>query len=218
MEHEIQEFDSHYWNQKYRVLLFSTLLLQEQPDSSQGPLGRLLLGLQVEGPDEGRSSLLRLVHRALVDVSHVRFVHRYGTGEDHRHDGGQFFEPGVSDHTRLRVPTRSFHVQAVDVGALSRRAVEVLLVLLGDVALQAHLVQRPLVLARHRLHDGGEEALRVEEAAQPDGGGHGEVGGPALQLLDTQQEIAVPDAEGVETRVGAFCPGFGQLVQEQGVS
>ena len=38
------------------------------------------------------------------------------------------------------------HEETVDVGALSRRRVHLLLLLLGDLADQAHLVQRQLVL------------------------------------------------------------------------
>lgn len=35
--------------------------------------------------------------------------------------------------------------------------------LFSDVAIETHLVQRPLVLTRRLLHDGREERLRVEE-------------------------------------------------------
>lgn len=44
---------------------------------------------------------------------------------------------------------------------------KVFLILLGDVALQAHLVKGKLALAGGALHDGRQEALRVEEAGQP---------------------------------------------------
>ena len=69
--------------------------------------------------------------------------------------------------TCLTVPARSLHVQAVHVGALTRRTADVLTALLCDVTLQRHLVQRPLVLPGHLLHDGGEEGLRVEETCEP---------------------------------------------------
>ena len=50
------------------------------------------------------------------------------------------------------------------VSALSRRHSDVVLVFLGDVTLDGHLVEWPLVFARSLLHDGGEEGLWVEEA------------------------------------------------------
>lgn len=46
-----------------------------------------------------------------------------------------------------------------------------------------HLVQGPLILPGHGLHDGCEEGLGVEEASQPHHSGQGEVGRPGLQLL-----------------------------------
>lgn len=80
-----------------------------------------------------------------------------------------------------RRPT--FHEEPVHEGALSRGRRHVLSVLLGHLHREAHLVQRPLVLPGHGLHDGREEGLGVEEAGQPHGGGQGEVCGPGLQLL-----------------------------------
>ena len=103
------------------------------------------------------------------------------------------------------------------VGALPGRARHVLARLLGHVALQHHAVQRPLVLAGHLLHDGRQEGLRVEEAGQPDGGGQLEVGGPRLQLLDAEEQVGVPQAQGQEGRVGAFGPRLRHRVQEERV-
>ena len=65
--------------------------------------------------------------------------------------------------TCLAVPARSLHEETVRVGALTRRTADVLTRLLGDVTLQRHLVERPLVLPSHLLHDGGKEGLRVEQ-------------------------------------------------------
>ena len=64
------------------------------------------------------------------------------------------------------------HEEAVDVGALPGRRGDLLLVLLGDLAHQRHLVQRQLVLPRRALHDGRQERLRVEEPRQPHGRRH----------------------------------------------
>ena len=62
-----------------------------------------------------------------------------------------------------------------------------LLVLLGHLAHQAHLVKRQLVLPGGALHDGRQEGLRVEEAGQPDGVGQVEIPGPGLQLFQPRQ-------------------------------
>ena len=66
----------------------------------------------------------------------------------------------------------------MDVGSFPGSLTDLLLVLLGDVTDQAHLVQRQLVLPGRALLDRRQEGLRVEEARQPDGGGEVEVVGP----------------------------------------
>lgn len=85
----------------------------------------------------------------------------------------------------------TFHEEPVDVGALPGRRGHVLAVLLGHLHGQAHLVQRPLVLPGHGLHDGREERLGVEEAGQPHGRGQHEVRGPGLKLLQRQSRAAL---------------------------
>lgn len=80
-----------------------------------------------------------------------------------------YLELGVGNTAELCVPPSALHEQAVDVSALPWRRSELLLLLLGHVALQAHLVQGPLVLACCALHDGCQERLRVEEPGQPHG-------------------------------------------------
>lgn len=91
----------------------------------------------------------------------------------------------------LSVPACSLHVQPVHIRPLTRRRAEVFAVLLGNVTLQTHSVQRPLVPViihtntshqvvsimtyhlcvsippSHGLHDGCEEGLGIEEASQP---------------------------------------------------
>ena len=49
-------------------------------------------------------------------------------------------------------PRHTFHVKAVNVGALPGRLVELLFELLGNVHGEVHLVQRPLILPGQRLH------------------------------------------------------------------
>lgn len=55
-----------------------------------------------------------------------------------------------SGHGKQRPST--FHVEAVYVGALSGRLIELLLELFGHVHRQVHFVQGPLVLTRQSLH------------------------------------------------------------------
>lgn len=59
---------------------FLTLDLEEQGDPSQDPLGRLLLGLEVEGPDVGGASLPGLVQWTLVQVPALSLVLGDGLG------------------------------------------------------------------------------------------------------------------------------------------
>lgn len=100
------------------------------------------------------------------------------------------------------VPT--FHEEPVHVGALSGGRGHVFPVLLGHLHREAHLVQRPLVLPGHGLHDGREEGLGVEEAGQPHGGGQGEVRGPGLQLL--RGEGSQPSARASRQMVQPLLP------------
>ena len=189
---------------------------EQQGHSGNDPLRRLLLGLEVEGPHVGGASHPRLVHRTLVHVLRLLLVHGNGLDEDNGHGGGEVLQVGLLDESGARVPARPLHEEAMDVGPLSRGAAEILPVLLGHVALETHLVQRPLILAGHGLHDGGEEGLGVEEATQPDAGGHVEVGHPALQLLDAEEEVGEPDREAGQRGVGTLGPGVGHLVQKEG--
>ena len=97
-----------------------------------------------------------------------------------RHQWIQFLQLGLCDASQVDIPSCSLHVETMDVGSFPGSLTYLLLVLLGDVADQAHLVQRQLVLPGRALHDGRQEGLRVEEARQPDGGGEVEVRGPAF--------------------------------------
>uniref|UniRef100_A0A1I8JGD9 CCHC-type domain-containing protein n=1 Tax=Macrostomum lignano TaxID=282301 RepID=A0A1I8JGD9_9PLAT len=190
----------------------------QEGDTAQHPLGRLLLGLEVESPHESRSACLGLVHWALVHAAHILPVHRDRLDEDDRYHWCQLLQSGLLDHASLRVPARAFHEEAVDVGTLPRRSGHVLASLLGDIALQAHSVQRPLVFARHLLHDGREERLRVEQAAEPHGCGQLEVGRPALKLLHALQQICVPNRQTKQRRIGSALPALRHLVEEHRVA
>mmetsp|Transcript_28427 Transcript_28427/g.73167 ORF Transcript_28427/g.73167 Transcript_28427/m.73167 type:complete len:201 (+) Transcript_28427:455-1057(+) len=71
-----------------------------------------------------------------------------------------------------------------------------------------HVVERPVllgVLAAHLLPVGGQEALRVEEARQPEAVGPA-VLEPARQLLGAQQDVAEPHAHRRRHKVGHLGP------------
>ena len=190
-----------------------SLITKQQAHSGNCPLCSLFLGLEVEGPHKGEAPLPRLVHWTLVDVFCLLLVHGDGPNEDDRHGRSELFKPGLLDETRLGIPPGPLHEQPVHVGTFPRGAGEVLAVLLGHVTLQAHLVQRPLVLSRHGLHDGRQEGLRVEEPGQPDAGWHVEVAHPGFQVLDPEQQVGIPGSQSVQRRVRSLGPALWHAVE-----
>ena len=108
------------------------------------------------------------------------------------HQRIQFLQLGLCNAAQVDIPASSLHVETMDVSSFPGGLTYLLLVLLGDVADQAHLVQRQLVLSGRTLHDRRQEGLWVEEAGQPDGVWKVEVRGPGLQLLDPQEQVRVP--------------------------
>ena len=160
---------------------------------------------------------MSLVHRALVNVLGLLFVHGNGSDEDDRHGGSEILQPSLLDQPGLCVPASALHEQPVDVGPLSRRTAEVLPVLFRDVALQAHFIQRPLILTGRGLHDGRQEGLRVEEPSQPDASRHAKVRHPAIQFADAQKQVSVPCREAIEGRVSSTGPRIWHFIEEEGV-
>lgn len=53
----------------------------------------------------------------------------------------------------LCVPACTLHVQPVYIRPLTRRGTEVLTILLGNITLQTHTVQRPLIPVTHTQGD-----------------------------------------------------------------
>ncbi len=60
---------------------------KKKGDSGDDPPGWLLLGLEVERPDERGSAGPSLVNRTLVDVLCLLLVHRDGSDENDGHGG-----------------------------------------------------------------------------------------------------------------------------------
>ena len=107
----------------------------QQADPRNDPFSGLLLGLQVEGPHERGTSSTCLIDRALIDILCLLLVDRDGSDEDNRHGRGQFLQSRFLHETGLGVPASTLHEKPVDVCPFSRRTVEVLTVLLGDITL-----------------------------------------------------------------------------------
>lgn len=81
--------------------------LEEQCHGRQDPLGCLLLGLQVKGPDVGGTTDACFVHGTLIDVLGLHAVHRDGLDEDDGHGWRQLFQPRFGNDSDLGVPASS---------------------------------------------------------------------------------------------------------------
>lgn len=76
--------------------------LQQQGHTSQHPLGRVLLALEVQSPHVGRAPLACFVQGTRVQAPGVLFVIRDGLDEHNRHGWGELLEPGVRDGPSLQ--------------------------------------------------------------------------------------------------------------------
>ena len=70
----------------------SKLHRQKKRNSTQHPLGRLLLRFEVEGPHESGTSHLGLVDRTRVHVAQIQTVDRDGLDEDDGNGWCQFLQ------------------------------------------------------------------------------------------------------------------------------
>ena len=198
------------------VSFFKKLNAQKQAHASNDPLSRFLLCLQVECPHVSRSTHTSLVHRTLVHIFGFLLLQENSLDKHHGHIGCKFLEARFLQQSGLCVPAGAFHEQTVYICSFPRGAAEVLPSFLSDVTLQTHFVQWPFVFARNRLHDSGEERLRVEETGQPYAAGHGEVGDPGFKLPDSHEKVGVPGCQAVHGRVSSFGPALGNIVKENG--
>ena len=87
--------------------------------------------------------------------------------------------------------------------------------LLCHITLQTHLVQRPLILASHGLHDSCEKRLWVEEPGKPNTRGQVEIGDPVLELLDPLQKVSIPGRQATHGGIGPLSPGIRNHVEEE---
>ena len=74
--------------------------LQQQGDSSEHPLGRSLFGLEVESPDEGRSSDFGLVDGTVVNAFRLHFLDGNRADQHDGHGRRQVFRTTVYDRIR----------------------------------------------------------------------------------------------------------------------
>lgn len=190
---------------------------EQQTDTSYNPLCRFLLGFEVEGPDIGGPSQARLIHRALVNILSLLLLHKNSFDEHDGDFGSKLLQSRLLDEASLSVPACAFHKEAVNVCPLSGGAAEVLFGFLRHVTLKTHLVQWPLILASHGLHDGSEEGLGVEKTSQPDTSWHGEIRDPGVKFSDSHEEVHVPGCQAVHGGVRSLGPAVRHAVKEERV-
>ena len=57
-----------------QLLILCLLYLKKKSNTRKNPLGGLALGLEAKSPNIGGTSLTSLVHRAVVQVSHILLI------------------------------------------------------------------------------------------------------------------------------------------------
>ncbi|PSN32951.1 hypothetical protein C0J52_19936 [Blattella germanica] len=107
--------------------------------SSHCPLCCLLLSFQIESPHKCRTSDACLVDGAFVHVTEVLLILSNGLNKNDRHLREKFLETG-------------FHNRAGNM--YSRKFISLLL---SDITVETHFVQRPLILTSSGLHDSCQE-------------------------------------------------------------
>ena len=196
------------------------LHVEDQRHTSENPLLRWSLGLQLSCKHIRGAALLRLVRRTLVDalllLALLRDQGRLAV--DNWHDRELLLGERLVQHAERGLPARTLHVQSEDVGAFARLALDLVDHLLLDVRLDEELVELVLVRARRDLLDGREEGLRVEEAVQErDLRNLRGLLLPLVQLVQAVLQVVEPRAESARARVGQLGPGLGHTVQEDGL-
>mmetsp|Transcript_21858 Transcript_21858/g.35400 ORF Transcript_21858/g.35400 Transcript_21858/m.35400 type:complete len:268 (+) Transcript_21858:862-1665(+) len=180
--------------------------IQEQTHAAERPLDLPVLGLELRGEHLLSEAPLGLVHGTLVRVLDLRLVHRHRADGDDRHGAEHLLGAALLEYTGFLVPPAALQRETVDVRAIAAGTFDLIYLLLSHLSQHHGFVQRPVVAARGGLHDGGEEGLRVEQAAEPHHLGERQVCGPLHQLLHTREQVADPASETAQRRVGQLGP------------
>ena len=171
----------------------------EQCHAAQRPLLRRVLGAQVHGEDEVEPApRLVLVCGRRVRVAVGLLVRRkHACNEEHGQRREEHLGDRVGELVARLVPTAAVEEEAVNVHALVGPLAHLVLLHVDDLGHVDNVVERPAllgVLAAHLLTVGGQEALRVEEAGEPE-----DVGPPALEpageLLGAVDDGAEPGSQ-----------------------
>ena len=116
------------------------------------------------------------IHQTLVYILKILLVDRNCFDEYDRHRWCQFFQVSILNQISLSVhPSELLSCRDINIGSLSWRTAEVFSMLLGDITLQAHLIQGLLILMSHGLHNISQEGLGIEKACKPNSGEHTEI-------------------------------------------
>ena len=99
-----------------------------------------MLALELRGEHLLPEPSLRLVHRALVRILHLRLVHRHSLDDNHGHGAEHLLGPGFVEAPRLLVPPASLQGEPVNVRPLPRRSLDLLGLLLGHLGEHNRLV------------------------------------------------------------------------------
>lgn len=145
------------------------LNLKQKTNTTQSPLGRLLLRFQVEIPYKSRTSLLRLVHGTLINILLLLAVHWYRLDKHNRHQRSQILQLTLGNLPQVTIPPGALHIQPIHIGTLAWSSSQLISCLLQHINTETHLIQRPLILAGRCLHDWSQEGLWIEQASKPDG-------------------------------------------------
>ena len=159
---------------------------------------RRVEGAHGRGEDERGPADRRAIDRA--DVHALGDDIRLGDACDvhDRQHRVQLLWTRLGHRVRRHVPPAALAVHAVHVGAVLGLRGDLIEPLVGDLRVDAHLVEREALLARGRLQARGHVAHRVVQARQPERGRHDHrIARPGAELLVTEHEIRKPRRHGL---------------------
>ena len=112
----------------------------------------------------------------------------------------------IVDALALAVVASTIHEEAVDEDTLRRALLHLVrLFLFQDLEGEVELINSDLELTSVGLEAASHEALREEEAADPVGG-RVATNEPAVEELDTSDQVLEPGCEWLERRIGDLLP------------
>mmetsp|Transcript_4252 Transcript_4252/g.11007 ORF Transcript_4252/g.11007 Transcript_4252/m.11007 type:complete len:278 (-) Transcript_4252:244-1077(-) len=188
----------------------------------------MLFCSQLDGRDKVQpGALWRLVQRAVVQPRPRLRVDRVGPLVDAEHGADmddrelrvEHLRVGVDEALFPLVPFAPVEEEAVDVHALLGSSPQLVLVVFENLRVVDHVVERPVLLGvppTHLLPIGCEEALRVEEAREPEGQRAVAVQ-PVGQLLVARKDVHPPQSNVGHHELRDLLPELGHPGHEERV-